>query len=183
MTTLTASSTIAIGESTPEQESVTITVLPLAAPGEGRGRLIHPTLGTFDYEFPPDRWSGLRTDLVVPPVWAVTPTLGGAFLAQWDGSIEDVEVLEQWEDGISMKAGDLDTLLSFWQSPPDPSLGVPSGYVQWWPSYATDLGFYVAILEVAAGSGAGVETTKFGLDEGWVEGSTTLRMRIVARVE
>jgi hypothetical protein len=186
MTTLSASATLAIGESTPAEASVGITVLPLAGPGEGTGRLIHPTLGTIDYQFAPDRWRGHIGDAVVFPIWSVSQTLAGALVALWDGTLEDVVVEEAWEGEIVMRRDELDALLAFYQSPPDPALGVPSGYVQWWPSYESDLGFYVCILAVSAGSSGGIELTNIPADadgDEWVEGSVSIRMQLVARVE
>lgn len=179
MSTITNTATFAIGESTPTVETAAIVVLPIASPGDGTGRLIHPTLGTFDYETKPDLWRGFRGDIVVAPIWSSETTLAGTVNTLWDGSVEDVVVEETWVD-LAMTTGFLATLLTLWTSPPNPALGVPTGFVKWFPSYDNDLGFYVIILGVEVG-GQGVGMTPV-VDQGWIEGPVTIRMRIVARV-
>src|SRR5579862_3243807 len=104
MPTLTSSSTLAIGSGSAVVESVAIPILPgIVAPG-GKGRLIHPTLGTLDYDYAPDEWVNLAHDVIVPPVWATTKTLSGASNALWPGDIRDVEVQEIWNQGLNLSA-------------------------------------------------------------------------------
>ena len=180
MSTITNEATFAIGEATLTVETAEVMVLPIASPGAGAGRLIHPTLGTFDYEYSPDRWRGFHSDVVVPPVWSSVATMGGVISTLHDGSIEDVLVEEHWDD-LAITTGQLDLFNSLYQAPPDPTLGTPSGYVKWFPSYASDLGFYVILLAVDVGGGQGMDLDPL-VDQGWVQGPVTLRMRIVARV-
>lgn len=177
MTTLTASNSFPIGDGAIAVESVQLTVLPVAAPGQGPGRLVHPTLGTYDYPYPPDEWEGFEQDLIVPPVWANAKTLAGAANTLWPGHIRDLEVEERWTGagGTAMPLHMLRMLVSFWTQPPDPA----SGFVQWWPSYVTTLGFKVAILEVGSG-GRGV-TLDYISKQGWVSGAVALRMRMIDR--
>lgn len=172
MTILTSSSTFSIGAGAVLTETTQITILPIAGAGEGRGRLVHPQLGTYDYAHAPDAWRNLVSDVVVPPIWANARTLSGAANTLWPGSIQDVEVMEEWNSPISMEAAFLNQLLTFWQNP-----AVPPEYIEWWPSYQTDLGYKVIILGVTTG---GQEITlDYIFRQGWVRGTTQLRMRIV----
>lgn len=156
-------------------ETVTLTVLPIAGPGEGKGRLIHPTLGTYDYRHAPDEWTNLSSDIVIAPVWANARTLDGAANTLWPGSMQDVECSERWTSPVSMEISFFNQLLVFWQNPPQ-----PPGYVEWWPSYQNDLGYRVILLEVK--SGGQQVTLDFVSRKGWVRGITELRMRIIGYV-
>lgn len=175
MTTLTSSATLAIGDAPTTEESVTITVLPVAAPGEGRGRLIHPTLGTYDYARGPDEWQNLDGDVVIAPIWASEMTLDGAANTLWPGALRDVIVEERW---IQPVAGEIELarmLMSMWTNPVDPA----DGAIEWWPSYATTLGYQVALLDLRVGAKE-ITLTPL-LKQGWVRGPITLRMRILGR--
>src|SRR5574340_1052249 len=66
MTTLTASSTIAIGDGPTVSASTSLVVLPLAGTNQGPGRLVHPTFGAYDYERPPDEWMNMDGDALIP---------------------------------------------------------------------------------------------------------------------
>lgn len=172
MPALTSSSSFAIGAGAVLTETVTVTVLPVAAPGTGTGRLVHPALGTYDYPHPPDEWTNLSQDVVVPPVWANARTLDGAANTLWPGSIQDVEASERWLSPISMPVEFLNQLLAFWQNPP-----APPGFIEWHPSYQTVLKYRVIILEVTAGGRA--VTLDFISRQGWVSGTTEIRYRLI----
>lgn len=178
MATLTSSATLTVGAGAVEAESVTLAVLPIAAPGEGTGRLVHPTLGTLDYDTPPDEWTGLDGDALVPPVWASVATLDGAANTLWPGALRDVVCEERWlaEGGLSMKLAQLRALLSFWATPPDPA----SAYVTWYPSYTSALAFQVVLLGVEV-AGQPLTLNHLALRAEWVPYPVTVRLRLVGR--
>src|SRR5450631_3165435 len=136
MTTLTSSSTFTIGAGTVVTETVAITILPGAAPGTGKGRLIHPTLGTLDYDFPPDEWANIDADVIVEPIWASAKALSGSLNTLLQGDLRDSIVQEHWTQEWNVTLPFLRQLLSFWQTPPDPVTGTP---IQWWPNYTSIL--------------------------------------------
>lgn len=178
MTTLTSSATFAVGDAPVAEESVSILVLPVAEAGEGYGRLIHPTLGVYDYAKSPDEWLNLDGDVVVPPVWASQQTLTGAANTLWPGALRDVVTEERWtgEGGLAMSTEQLRMFLAMWTNPVDPL----DGEIEWWPSYTTALGFKVALLGVESG-GQGITLDHFARVNGWVPYAVTLRMRILGR--
>jgi hypothetical protein len=182
MTTLTSSATFTIGAGSAIVESVAVTILPAIGSSTGKGRLIHPTLGTLDYGYAPDEWSNIDGDLIVPPIWSSAKTLQGAANALWQGNVRDVIVYECWIQDLNMPVAMLRQLLAFWQNPPDPDAGSP---VQWWPNYASALGFNVAMLSVEVagdGPGQGVVLDALVPRRGWVGGKVTNTMRILSRV-
>lgn len=174
MSTLSNSNTFAIGDASTLVASASITVLPVAAPGAGKGKLSHPTLGLYDYAYAPDEWEGIDQDLIIEPVWANSRTLDGAANTLWQGAVGDVEVTERWISGASMPVAMLRMLLAMWVNPP-----VPPSYVTWYPSYVNALAYSVILLGVTSGGG------KLTLDmltrQGWVAGTIEQRLRVVAR--
>jgi hypothetical protein len=101
MTTLTAATTFSIGASTTVVESAQTTILPVIASGTGRGRLVHPTLGTYDYEQMPDEWVNVDGDVLIAPIWSSVRTLDGDANTLWQGDIRDVEVEEHWTFAVT----------------------------------------------------------------------------------
>ena len=74
-------------------DSISIAVLPALGATAGRGRLIHPTLGTLDYPNAPDLWRNVDTDVIVAPVWANAKHAPRLHLTRFGkGNIRDVEV-------------------------------------------------------------------------------------------
>lgn len=181
MPTLTNSTTFSIGAGSPEIEQITIDVLPPIGVSTGRGRLVHPTLGTLDYAYRPNKWSNIDGDVIAPPVWATTKTLRGASNTLWRGDIRDVEVFERWDDesgDLRMPIDMLRMLILFWTNPPDPSVAA----VVWSPNYTTDLSYLVAIKDLQVG-GEGVTLDMIASrGRGWARGDVTLRMQILGRV-
>lgn len=179
MPTLSNSATLTVGAGSPSSETLDIPILPAAGSHTGRGRLIHPTLGTLDYTQSPDEWQGIDTDILTPPVWASTKTLAGAANTLWRGQVRDGQAVERWtgQTGLSMPLPLLRALLAFWQNPVDPA----AGYVQWWPNYTTALGYQVIITDVSVGSGQGV-TLDYITRQGWVAAPVALSLRIAGRV-
>jgi hypothetical protein len=181
MATLTSSSTVAIGSGSAVVESVTVPILAAIGGATGQGRLIHPTLGTLDYAQAPDEWRNVDADVIVAPVWSNSKTLLGSANALWPGNLRDVEVEERWTQPLAMEAAFVRQLLTFFQTPPDPDTDAP---VQWWPNYASTLGFEVAIKDVAigdGGTGAGVVLTPLLNAKGWVEGKVVITMQVLGR--
>jgi hypothetical protein len=179
MTTLTTTGTFTIGDGTLAETSTTLHILPAAGVGSGPGRLIHPTLGTYDYARPPDVWVNVDGDVIIPPVWASAKTLKGAANTLFAGDIRDVVVDEQWTQSVAVELAMARMLIAMWQSPPDPA----DGFVQWYPSYANDLGFKVVLLDLTIGQGGGISFTPLVKNgSGFVRGPVRLKMRIVDRV-
>jgi hypothetical protein len=186
MSTLSSSSTFTIGAGSVVTETVPIPILPLISPGTGLGRLIHPTLGTLDYDYSPDEWVNLDQDVIIAPTWSTQKTLQGAINTLWQGDIRDVIVEEHWINDPNVSATWLRHVLAFWQNPPDPVTGTP---VQWWPNYATTLGFQVIMINVCVGSGLknirerydGTVLNHYANDDNWVTEPVTLTMRILGR--
>lgn len=176
MSTLTSSATLTIAAASVAVESVNLTVLPVPASNTGRGRLIHPSIGTYDYTRGPDEWVNLDGDAIVSPIWASTKTLLGAANTLFMGDIRDVVVEERWTQAICCEISHLRALMAMWMNPPDPSVA----YVQWYPTYSSIQGFNVVLLGLTLG---GKEITINSLSHaGWVRGPLVLRMRIAGRL-
>ena len=188
MTTLTSSATFTIGAGTAAVASATVNVLPALSSASGKGRLIHPTLGTLDYPNAPDEWINVDGDVIVAPTWSTVKTLQGATNALWAGNLRDVTVQEVWIQEMNVQVSFLRQLIAFWTNPPDPDTGTP---VQWWPNYTTALGYQVVLENLTVlGDGQGlrdsllregVTLNAFALIQGWVSGKVTLTMRILGR--
>ncbi len=178
MPVLSASSQFVIGAGSPASETLSLSILPPAEAAPGLGRLRHPTLGALDYAQAPDEWSGLDQDVLQPPIWSSSKTLAGQVHTLWRGTLRDGVVIERWrgEGGLAMPMSQLRLLLAFWQNPPDPALG----YCQWWPSYASPLGFNVVISTLQVGSGEGI-TLDYLSRQGWVAAPVTLTLRVIDR--
>lgn len=175
MTTLTASTTFSVGASSTVVESTPVIILPAVAAGSGRGRLVHPTLGTYDYAYMPDEWVNVDGDVIIAPIWASSKTLDGAANTLWQGNIRDVEVEEHWTFAVSIEH--VRSILSFWQNPPDPD----DGYVSWYPNYVNGNGYQVLMLSVTI-AGNGVQLNWIARRHSFVIEDLALRMRIVARL-
>lgn len=175
MTTLTNSATFEVGAGSTEIESATVTILPAISSGQGRGRLIHPTLGTYDYSHMPDQWANIDGDLIVAPIWSSAKTLMGAANTLMPGHIRDVTVTERWTFAVPI--AHLRALLLFWQNPPNPD----DGFVEWWPNYTSAQGFQVAMVAMEVG-GEAVTLDWVSLRHSFVISDVALRMRIIDRV-
>jgi hypothetical protein len=176
MTTLTSTATFTIGAAATVVEEASALILPVAGASTGRGRLVHPSLGTYDYAHAPDEWENLDGDVIVAPIWATSKTLEGSANTLWQGNIRDVTVEERWTGQLSATLAHLRMLLAFWQNPPDPA----SAYVQWFPSYANAHGYSVLLLALEVG-GQGINLNYIAR-QNWVAQPITLRMKIAGRV-
>jgi hypothetical protein len=175
MATLQSSDTFSVGDAVLTQEQVTVPVVAAPVSGSGTGRLIHPTLGTYDYDMAPPEWGNMDTDAIIPPVWASAKTLTGGANTLWSGYMKDVEVYEKWTGKVAMKAPQFRTYLDFWMNPPSP----PS-YILWYPNYLNANGYQVLITSVSCGGSKGVnlDFTLYQSD-GFIKGPVTLNMRLV----
>jgi hypothetical protein len=162
-------------------------VLPALPETLGMGRLVHPNLGAYDYAVKPDEWVNIDGDVIIPPQWASTKTMGGASNVLWSGYIRDGVVEERWKapGGLSMPIPMLRMLVLMWTHPVDPNVG----YVEWFPTYTTAKGFKVLLVGLNVGGGGGgvalTDVVNYKDDRGpngWVEGNVTLTMKIVDRV-
>ncbi len=176
MSTLTSQTTFTVGDASTETTSTSITILPALGASTGKGRLIHPTLGIYDYERCPDEWSNIDGDAVIAPIWASSKTLNGASNTLMMGNIRDVVVEERWIGDISASLTMVRTLASFWQNPPDPAVD----YIEWYPNYVNALGYKVIITALEL-NGQGLNFDYISR-QGYVSGTLVLRMRIAGRV-
>lgn len=179
MATLSNYADITITEGVSVMESVSVYILPLSAVGVGTGKMIHPTLGTLNYPYAPDKWTNIDTDLIVPPVWASTQTLNGGASTLWAGNIKDTVVTESWtgEGGLTLPVVFVRALLSFWMNPPAPE----TAYIQWYPSYTNELGYNIMITNVTCG---GKEVTMdYITRKGWLTGGLEVTIKVASRVE
>ncbi len=178
MTTLTSSSTITVGDGAVVTETAAIPILPALGSSAGTGRLVHPTLGTYDYDLAPTQYSNLHGDALIAPIWASSMTLGGAANTLWQGKLRDVVVQETWSGGdLSMRTPQFERLLSFWQNPPDPAVSA----VLWYPNYASALGFKVALIGLTVG-GQGITIDAGWVASGFIVQPVVLTLRVLDRV-
>jgi hypothetical protein len=179
MTTLTSSSTLTLTDGSIVTESLSLTVLPSLPAGSGKGRLVHPTLGTYDYDHEPTEWTNMMGSVIIPPIWSSNKTLGGASSTVWAGTIKDVVCEERWTatGGLAMRTTQLAMLLSMYQNPPDPS----TAWVSWYPNYATTDGFKVLITDLSVGESNSISLNGFARG-GFVQGKVTMKLRIIAKL-
>jgi hypothetical protein len=182
MTVLTSSATLTVSAGSTVTVSASTIIAPALGYGAGgNGRLIHPTLGTYDYQLAPTEWVNLIGDVIISPIWSNNLTLSGATNALWAGNIKDVLAEEHWnaDGGLALPTAQLAMLLAMFQSPPDPA----TAWVLWYPNYATALGYKVLLedLTVQGASGRGkVSLDSFSL-AGNVSGAVALSLRIIGR--
>lgn len=150
MATLTSTGTFDITAQAGQSATAADFVMPSVNYPNGKGRIVHPTLGAFEYQYPPDEWTNLDGDVLVLPTFAVNKTLQGASTAYWKGNIRDVLVEERWTSlgGMAMPVGQLRTLLACAANPVDPAVGT----MQLFPNYTTDIGYNVLLLDIVFGS-------------------------------
>jgi hypothetical protein len=151
--TLSASATFTVADQTPVTVAADAVVQPPVGFGTGgRGRLVHPTLGAYDYAVTPDEVENCDGDVLIAPVWSHAMTLGGAVDALWPGYLRDALIVERWRNGDV--GCPIDHLRQIWQlfaNPPDPVTGTP---VVWTPNYINANSYNVAIVSVRSGGSA-----------------------------
>lgn len=181
MPTLSASGTVTFGPQAPTVTEITVTsiALPVGPTPTGKGRLIHPTLGTLDYEHTPSSWDNIDGDVIVPPVWASAKTLQGSANTLWTGNLRDVTCVERWDSDtgeLRMKMSMLRMLIAFFVAPPDPA----EAQVEWWPNYTTNLGFKVALTNLTVG-GQGITLDTLATRKDWARRDVALTLKILGR--
>jgi hypothetical protein len=176
MTTLTSSATLTIGDASTAAVSVSLLVIPAIGSATGRGRLVHPSLGTYDYPNAPDDWVNIDGDVIIPPIWASSKTLKGSANTLFVGDIRDVTCEEHWTQPISARMEHLRMLLSMFSNPPDPSVA----YVTWYPNYTSAYGFKVILLDLTVGGSNITLNSMSAL--GWAQGNIVLKLKIAGRV-
>lgn len=177
MTILTSQVVLTIGDASVETVAASITVLPVPILGSGgTGRLIHPTLGTYDYPYAPDEWTNINGDVVVAPIWSSSKTLSGASNTLFAGNVRDTTVSEKWTSEVSMPMDMVDMLLTLWQNPPNPSVA----HVHWYPNYTTTFGYKVILMALNV-NGEGLNLN-FVARQGWINGDVELKMKVVAKI-
>lgn len=147
---LSASSTFDVLDASTESAEVTVIVQPAAGYGTGgRGRLVHPTLGTLDYVVSPDEVVDFDGAPLYRPQWARGQTLGGQVDTLWPGFLRDAVVIERWRNGeVGCPIAHLRALWAFFAAPPDPAAGQ---VVLWHPNYASAAAYKVALANLRAG--------------------------------
>ncbi len=186
MATLTSTATFTVIPASTEIVQLQLSSLPAFPVQSGRGRIVHPILGAFDYEVKPDEWVNIDADAIIPPTWGSTKTLGGATNVLWQGYLRDVVVEERWkgQGGLSMPITQLRMLAMIWTNPVDPILG----YVQWYPNYISPLGYKVIpMLLQAGGQGIVFDDVVNYLaagdePDGWMTNPVVFTLRLVERL-
>lgn len=179
MPLLTATTNFTILDASPVIESITLSVVAAAAPGTGKGRMIHPTLGSLEYTLPPHEWTSMGQDAIISPIWASQQTLSSSANTLWAGNLRDVAPEERWipSAGLSMPLAMLNALIAFWMNPPDPDVA----YIEWHPSYVTTLKYSVVITAIEV-NGAPLTMSPQTVGTNLVEFPVTVKMRITGRV-
>lgn len=148
--TITASTTFDVTDQTPTTVSASTVVQAAVGYGTGgRGRLVHPTLGAYDYVNAPDDVENCDGDVLIAPMWSHAMTLGGAVDALWPGYLRDAKIIERWRNGdVGCPIEHLRQLWQLFANPPDPVSGTP---VVWSPNYINALSYKVALVDVRSG--------------------------------
>lgn len=177
MATLNSSEVFSVGSASTAQEEVDIVIIAAPTVGDesAKGRLIHPSIGTYDYTTRPDEWGEFDADVIVPPTWQSVKTLSAGANTLWAGNIQDVEVYERWTSDAAMSAAMFRMLLSFYINPP-----TPTEYIEWYPNYINENGYKVILVDVKSGGSRGRNFNHVMLQNTpYIKGPVELNMRIV----
>lgn len=175
MAVITNSTAFTIAAQSTAAVTTDVEVIAAGAAGTGNGRLVHPTLGTFDYLYMPEQWTNMDGSAIIFPNWQSSKTLGAGQNTLWGGVLKDTECTETWTapGGLAMPMDMLRLLLDFFQNPPDPTVD----YVQWYPSYITTLGFDVVIKNLQVG-GRAITFTDISL-QGWIDQPVSITYQLI----
>lgn len=187
MALLTQSTSFTIVSAPETVAELSLHVYPALTPPDGYGRIVHPTLGAFDYEVKPDEWVNIDAEAIIQPIWASARTVTSTINTLWSGVLKDVVVEERWTapGGIAMPVTQFRMLMTIWTNPIDPDVS----YVQWHPNYITGVVYKVLPLSLTVG-GQGIaldDVTNYkdwdtGAPIGWVTGQVVFQMKIVEAV-
>jgi hypothetical protein len=177
--TISAAAIFDVADQSPVSAEVTAIIQPPVGAGTGgRGRLVHPTLGAYDYSHTPDETVDLDGDVLFAPAWAHAATLGGGVDAVWSGHIRDALVVERWAQGdVGCPIAHLRMLLAM-----RAELAPVDAPVLWAPNYATARTYKVAIVDVRAG-GERVTLNRRLLSYGYAPQPVELELRILGRAD
>lgn len=177
--TITATTIFAVADQAAVSAEVTAVIQPPVGAGTGgRGRLVHPALGAYDYSHTPDETVDLDGDVLYGPSWAHAATLGGGVDAVWSGHIRDVVVVERWAQGdVGCPIAHLRMLLAM-----RAALAPVATPVIWAPNYATARTYKVAIVDVRAG-GERVTINRRLESYGYAPQPVELELRILGRAD
>lgn len=177
--TLTANGTFNVADQTPLSASASVVVQPPVTVGTGHGgRLVHPTLGTYDYSTSPDELVNIDGGPLYGPIWSHSATLGGGVDTVWEGSLRDTRVLERWGT-IGDVGGPIALARMLWQFYANPP--TPPSYVIWAPTYATASTWNVAIVGVRVGAES-YTLNQVLLARGYVPAPIELEMRVISAI-
>lgn len=183
---LNSNASFAVADSGTESANVTATVMPAVGYGTGGlGRLVHPTLGTYDYQWQPDQRVNVHGDVIYTPEWLHSKTLGASALTLASGKVQDPIVIERWNFGDGMVPLALVVaLLLFVQNPTDVDAG---SYITWSPNYANSRTWRVAVVGLRVGGeqvtiDSWLATQNDGTVNGYTVGPCELALRIISEV-
>lgn len=164
--------------------SIVLPVLPPLVAPFGKGKISHPTLGTFDYSTKPDQWLNVDSDVIIKPTWTSTRTLSSGANVLWQGNVKDVLVTEKWNQALAMPVSQLRMLLAIYTNPVDPSVG----YCQWFPNYVNNFVYNVIPQTLSVGGSEDFvfddiinALDQFGLPDGWISNPVTFAIKIVSK--
>lgn len=159
--------------------SVNATAIVLAAAGDvlaDRGRLVHPTLGTYDYINTPNETLNIDGDITAPPIWTHEMTLGGDVDTNWSAFINDAKVIERWTMGDTGSTIEhLRALWLFFSNPPEDPIATP---VLWYPNYA-NLNVYNVVLTAVRAGREGYTLDRRLLSYGYAPSPVELELRVL----
>lgn len=178
---ISATTTFDVIDSAIESATVTPTVMPPVGVGTGRGRLIHPTYGIYDYANTPNQVVNLLGALIYTPTVEAVRTLGGAQATFWARLLAGTVVTERWTMGdVGCSLPQATAFLTYWMDQQDVEDAL---YTVWYPSYASDLLAYnVLIQAVRVGPQqvtSDLQLAELGTD-GYVPGPVELQMLVLS---
>ncbi len=173
---LTATATFTVADQASVSESITTIVQPPVGVGTGgRGRLVHPVLGTYDYVNSPDETVNIDGDVCIAALWSRAQSIGGQVDTLWPSYLRDGNVIERWiQTDVGAPIAHLRMLWQLFTNPP----AAGGTQVIWAPNYATNRTYYVILAGVTAG-GEEYKLNRYLAKKGYAPNPVELRMRII----
>jgi hypothetical protein len=179
---LTSSASYTVADSGVDSAQVVITVQPSGAFGTafGRGRLVHPTIGIYDYINTPDETVNIDGNLLFGSRWIHAETLTAGADTLWGGNLQDVRVIERWlQFDVGAPIAHLRALYNMFANAPNPNDPNPNlRYVLWYPSYANTSHWRVALSGIRSG-GQELTLNRRLLSYGYAPTPVELELRIL----